>query len=76
VHSADVKPLLARCPLGGPAPCVDDLCHGGDHTLCGLELGFDFCEHGFIPETCPDCLRDWNDEPEDWDDDYQDAARG
>lgn len=55
--------VLARCPLGGPAPCVDDLCYGGT-TLCGLEPGFDFCGHWFVPETCPEhCDRD-----DDWDD--------
>ena len=41
-----------RCKLGGPAPCFDDLCHGVDQTMCGLYLGFDFCEHGNDPELC------------------------
>ena len=60
--STVLQPVRARCGLGGPVPCFDDLCHGVDQTLCRLELGFDFCEHGFIPETCPDCQEgedDW-----------------
>jgi hypothetical protein len=44
--------LLVRCLLGGSAPCADDLCHGSDTTLCGLESGFDFCDHGYDPEAC------------------------
>jgi hypothetical protein len=48
----DVRPLRARCRLGGPAPCVDDLCHGVDQTICGLWLDFDVCPHGQTPETC------------------------
>lgn len=48
--------VRARCPLGGDAPRVDDLCHGADTTLCGLEWGFDFCMHGYVPETCLECL--------------------
>ena len=47
--------VRARCPIGGIAPCVDDLCNGTSRTICGLEEGIDFCEHGFIPETCPEC---------------------
>lgn len=49
-----IKPIPVRCPLGGPAPCVDDLCHGVDTTMCGLEVGYDVCFHGFYPDTCPD----------------------
>lgn len=48
-------PRRPVCLYGGPAPCVDDLCHGSDTTLCGLEIGFDFCDHGYDPDTCPDC---------------------
>lgn len=48
----------ARCPLGGYAPCVDDLCHGGGRTLCGLEWGFDFCDHGNYPDACDECALD------------------
>lgn len=55
-----------RCPLGGLAPCIDDMCHSGGETLCGLEPGFDFCEHECDPETCPDC-HDYDDYP--WSDD-------
>ena len=43
------------CPLGGIAPCPDDLCHGTDTTLCGLEYGFDFCEHDYDPDSCSEC---------------------
>jgi len=41
-----------RCKLGGPAPCIDDLCHGVDVTMCGLHYGFDLCDHGKDPELC------------------------
>lgn len=51
---SQVKPVRARCPLGGSAPCVDDLCRGVDITLCGLGEGIDFCPHGFLPSTCDD----------------------
>jgi hypothetical protein len=30
-----------RCAYGGPAPCVDDLCHGAHVTLCGIDLDFE-----------------------------------
>lgn len=50
--------VYAHCPHGGPAPCVDDLCHSSDMTLCGLERYYDFCDHGFIPESCPTCDED------------------
>lgn len=63
------RPVRARCPLGGHAPCVDDLCHSVDTTVCGLEWGVDFCDHGFIPETCPDCR-----DPEGWEDDDDGAV--
>ena len=46
------KPIRVKCPLGGYAPCVDDLCYGGGETLCGLEIEYDVCWHGFIPDTC------------------------
>lgn len=72
-HAA--RPVRARCSLGGYAPCVDDLCYGGGQTLCGLETDFDFCHHGFIPETCPDCADDDRDEwPEDYDEGEADSA--
>jgi hypothetical protein len=61
------KAVRVRCPLGGPAPCIDDLCHSGGATLCGLDPDHEVCPHGFIPETCPECGED--DEPEDFDDD-------
>jgi hypothetical protein len=51
--------IRAQCPLGGIAPCIDDMCHSGGQTLCGLDPDFDFCEHEFIPDTCPEC---WNEE--------------
>jgi hypothetical protein len=44
--------VRARCRLGGPAPCFDDLCHGSSTTICGLEEGIDFCPHGYLPDTC------------------------
>ncbi len=47
------RPVRVRCPMGGYAPCIDDLCYGGDTTMCGLEWDEDFCTHGYIPETCP-----------------------
>lgn len=31
---------MIRCPYGGPAPCVDDLCRGS-RTLCGLDMDFE-----------------------------------
>ena len=49
-----------KCPLGGDAPCIDDLCHGGT-TLCGLEPGEDFCEHYRHPDDCPDCNEERDD---------------
>jgi hypothetical protein len=55
--------VSVRCPLGGPAPCVDDLCNGVDTTLCGLELGFDFCPHDNDPDECEECAA----ESDDWD---------
>lgn len=30
------------CIRDGEIVCVDDLCHGTDRTLCGLEFGLDF----------------------------------
>jgi hypothetical protein len=30
--------MSARCKHGGPAPCVDDLCHNCEPTLCGIWL--------------------------------------
>lgn len=64
--------IRARCPLGGQAPCFDDLCHVVETTLCGLELDFDFCVHGFVPETCQQC----NAEEEDWDATVHSSAEG
>lgn len=61
------KGVRVRCPLGGFAPCVDDLCHGGGMMVCGL-YEEEVCHHGFIPETCSEC-RMLNGE---WDDDDQD----
>ena len=61
--SAQARGVRVRCPVGGYAPCFDDLCHGVDTTMCGLEYGFDFSEHDFDPETCPECnARDWEDD--------------
>lgn len=59
---ADTRPIPVRCPQGGYAPCVDDLCHGVDTTMCGLERGSDFCDHGYLPTTCQECSAG----PEDW----------
>jgi hypothetical protein len=56
-----MKGIRPRCPLGGIAPCIDDMCNSGGETLCGLEPGGDFCEHEFIPDTCPEC----------WDEDHE-----
>lgn len=47
--------MSVRCPLGGTAPCCDDLCHGSDRTLCGLERGFDLCDHDEDPDSCKQC---------------------
>lgn len=57
--------VRVRCPLGGYAPCIDDLCHGGAF-VCGLDGDFDVCPHGFIPETCPDCDDERGDEFDDF----------
>jgi hypothetical protein len=53
--TTQARPRLVRCRLGGYAPCVDDLCHGVDTTVCGLEHGFDFCDHGYDPDACSEC---------------------
>lgn len=47
------KGVRVRCPYGGFAPCVDDLCHGGGMTVCGI-YEEEVCHHGFVPETCPE----------------------
>jgi len=60
-----LKGVRVRCPLGGLAPCVDDMCHSGDRTLCGLFWGEDFCEHDYDPETCPLCDQEREYEGED-----------
>jgi len=65
VATLEPKPVRVPCPLGGHAPCVDDLCHGTDTTMCGLEIDFDVCPHGWLPSTCPEGCGD--DDPEDWD---------
>lgn len=62
--------LRVRCPLGGYAPCVDDLCYGGGQTLCGLYMDEEVCFHGFIPETCPQCE---DDDDRDFDDGMDDG---
>lgn len=31
--------------------------------MCGLEVGFDVCPHGWLPATCPEGCAD--DDPED-----------
>ena len=58
-----------RCPLGGYAPCLDDLCYGGT-TVCGLEPGADFCEHYRYPDDCPDCTDERFDDDGPPDDEY------
>lgn len=55
--------------MGGYAPCVDDLCHSGGQTLCLLEPDFDFCWHGYIPETCPEGCGEGPDDDYDWPED-------
>jgi len=57
--------VRVRCPLGGYAPCLDDMCHSGGETLCRLEPGVDFCEHEFDPETCPECWAEDHDQADD-----------
>lgn len=47
--------MSVPCRLGGPAPCLDDMCHAGDRTLCGLILGLDFCVHEQHPDFCDEC---------------------
>ena len=47
--------VRVRCPLGGYAPCIDDLRHSGGQTIRLLEPGFDVCAHEYDPETCPEC---------------------
>ena len=61
-EASSKRGVMVRCPLGGPAPCIDDLCHSVDTTLCGLEWGYDFCDHEYDPDTCPECSRNWPDE--------------
>lgn len=73
------KPTRVRCPIGGFAPCVDDMCHGGDRTMCGLEVGdhedADVCWHGWVPMTCPEgCAERDDDYDFDFDDSYEVAA--
>ena len=69
-----MKPTRVRCRLGGFAPCVDDLCHGVDRTMCGLfvdSVDGDVCYHGWAPGTCPEgCDED------DEGDDYPDFGDG
>ena len=64
------KPIRVRCPLGGLAPCVDDMCHSGGDTLCGLEVGehedADVCWHGYLPDTCDQGCADDRDDYDDW----------
>lgn len=66
------KDSRVRCLWGGYAPCIDDLCRGVDTTMCGLEYGFDVCDHGSEPEFCPEYPCNADREP--WDDD-DDQAR-
>jgi hypothetical protein len=62
----DAVNVRAECASGGgPVPCWDDLCHGSDTTLCRLERGYDFCDHGNIPDWCSFCRYD---EDDDWED--------
>jgi hypothetical protein len=56
--TAKRRGVRVKCPLGGYAPCVDDLCYGGGRTLCGLYLDEEVCFHRFIPETCPEGCAD------------------
>lgn len=63
LDSSARRPLRVRCPPGGYAPCIDDLCHSGGQTLCLLEPDFDFCWHGYDPETCDQgCAHDGDDD--------------
>lgn len=55
------RPIRVKCLAGGYAICVDDLCHGVDTTMCGLYVGYDVCHHDYIPETCPECIREDDD---------------
>jgi hypothetical protein len=67
---SSTKPVRVKCPLGGYAPCVDDLCYGGGQMVCGLEMDFDVCFHGFIPETCNQgCSTDDSDDYYPWPED-------
>jgi hypothetical protein len=46
--------MTAHCRLGGgPAPCMDDLCHNGDTTLCGLDC-FDLQEDDDLDDDLDD----------------------
>ena len=62
------RPVRARCLQGGTAPCFDDLCHGVDTTMCGLEHLEDFCDHGWLPDTCDEGCRE-----EAFDDEWPDS---
>jgi hypothetical protein len=69
VQSVRRRGVRVRCPLGGYAPCIDDLCHGGGQTICGLYVDEEVCPHGWIPETCPDGCADDDQEELEPDDD-------
>jgi hypothetical protein len=43
--------------------------HSGGQTLCLLEPDFDFCWHGFIPDSCPEGCGDGPDDEYDWPED-------
>ena len=62
--------IRVRCPLGGLAPCIDDMCHSSDQTLCGLYRSYDFCDHGYDPDSCVEC-----DEESDDDGSFQEMAQ-
>jgi hypothetical protein len=38
---AQSRATEAELRARGPAPCFDDLCHGGGQTVCGLDMDFE-----------------------------------
>lgn len=66
--------IPVACRLGGPAPCLDDMCNGVDRTMCGLYVAgcgwepADVCIHGFVPDSCAECAED-----DDYDERFGDA---
>ena len=63
---SEPQPVRPACAYGGDAPCMDDLCHGSDVTMCGVDMFNDpfICPHGYIA-NCDECELEADDEM-DW----------